>query len=266
MTAALLLASALVAAPSPRLGVDVGVNEPTAGTVVAVAGTVRVASEVQGDVIALLGDVELAPGAQVRGDVVALGGRVSGPGHADGRVVGFTALREPSRTPGDRVGLGLALMRAGGWVVLVTLLVLALPLAVRRAADGATRPARAAVVGALSLAIWLALMVLALAAATTPLGVIGVLAGVALLLAVKVLGIAGLAWLAGRAMARLLPGALRGEVARTGFAMLLLAILALLPVVGELLWVTAGVVGIGAVVSAWAQPVPVLVAAARALT
>jgi hypothetical protein len=266
VTAALLLASALVAAPSPRPGVDVRIGEPTVGTVVAVAGTVRVASTVQGDVVALLGDVELMPGAQVHGDVVALGGRVSGPGQADGRVVAFTALREPSRTPGDRAGLGLALMRAGGWVVLVTLLALAAPLAVRRAADGASRPARAVVVGALSLAVWLALMVLALAAATTPLGVVGVLAGVALLLAVKVLGMAGLAWLAGRAAARLLPAPLRGEVPRTGLAMLALAVLALLPVVGELLWVTAGVVGIGAVVSAWAQPVPVLVAATRALT
>ena len=266
MTAAVLLASALVAAPSPRPGVDVAVNEPTVGTVVAVAGTVRVASEVQGDVVALLGDVELAAGAQVRGDVVALGGRVSGPGHADGRVVGFTALREPSRVPGDPGSLGLALMRSGAWVVLVTLMALAVPLTVRRAADGLARPARAAAVGLLSLGIWLALMVLALAAATTPLGVVAVLAGVALLLAVKLVGMAGLTWLAGRALARVLPGVLRGEVARTGFAMLVLASLALLPVVGELLWVTAGVVGIGGVVSAWARPVPVLVAAARALT
>jgi hypothetical protein len=108
VTAAVLLAAALAAAPSPRPGVDVVVNEPTVGTVVAVAGTVRVASEVRGDVVALLGDVELAAGAQVHGDVVALGGRVSGPGHADGRVVGFTALREPSRVPGDPGSLGLA--------------------------------------------------------------------------------------------------------------------------------------------------------------
>ena len=266
MTAAVLLASALVAAPSPRPGADVAVTEPTVGTVVAVAGTVRVASEVQGDVVALLGDVELAAGTRVRGDVVALGGRVSGPGHADGRVVGFTALRETSRAPGDPASLGLALMRAGGWVVLVTLLALAVPLTVRRAADGLARPARAAAVGAFSLAVWLAVMVLALAAATTPVGVIAALAGVALLLAVKLVGIAGLAWLGGRALGRLLPGPLRGEVARTGLAMLVLASLALLPVVGELLWVTAGVVGIGGVVSAWARPVPALVVAARALT
>jgi hypothetical protein len=221
---------------------------------------------VHGDVVALLGDVELAPGARVHGDVVALGGRVSGPGHADGRVVGFTALRETSRVAGDPATLGLALMRSGGWVVVVTLLALAMPLTVRRAAEGLARPARAAAVGLLSLAVWLALMVLALAAATTPLGLAAVLAGVALLLAVKLVGMAGLAWLAGRALARLLPGALRGEVARTGFAMLVLAALALLPVVGELLWVTAGVAGIGGVVSAWGRPVPVLVAAARALT
>ena len=62
MTAALLLATALAAAPSPRVGVDVTIAEPTVGTVVAVAGKVRVASEVRGDVIALLGGVP-APGA-----------------------------------------------------------------------------------------------------------------------------------------------------------------------------------------------------------
>lgn len=265
MTAALLLATALATAPAPRVGVDVTIGEPTVGTVVAVAGRVRVASEVRGDVIALLGDVELAPGAAVHGDVLALGGRVDGPGRADGRVVGFTALREPGAA-GGAAGLGLALMRAGGWVILVTLLVLAVPLTVRRAAEGLASPARAAAVGLLSAGVWLALMVLALAAATTAPGVVAVLAGVGLLLAVKVVGIAGLAWLTGRRLARVLPGRLRGEVARTGLAMLLLAVLALLPVVGELLWVVAGVTGIGAVVTAWARPVPVLVAAARALT
>ncbi|MBP1621180.1 MAG: hypothetical protein H6Q02_1947 [Acidobacteria bacterium] len=265
MTAALLLATALAAAPSPRVGVDVTIAEPTVGTVVAVAGKVRVASEVRGDVVALLGDVELAPGARVHGDVLALGGRVDGPGRATGRVVGFTALREPSPA-GGAANLGLALMRAGGWVVLVTLLVLAAPWSVRRAADGLAHPARAAAVGLLSLAVWLALMVLALGSATTAPGVVAVLTGVGLLLAVKLVGVAGLAWLTGRRLARLLPVALRGEVARTGLAMLLLAVLALLPVVGELLWVVAGVTGIGAVVTAWARPVPVLVAAARALT
>jgi len=151
-------------------------------------------------------------------------------------------------------------------VVLVTLLVLAAPWSVRRAADGLAHPARAAAVGLLSLAVWLALMVLALGSATTAPGVVAVLTGVGLLLAVKLVGVAGLAWLTGRRLARLLPVALRGEVARTGLAMLLLAVLALLPVVGELLWVVAGVTGIGAVVTAWARPVPVLVAAARALT
>jgi len=54
----------------------------------------------------------------------------------------------------------------------------------------------------------------------------------------------------GKAVAVYLPLRLRGELTRTGVALSVLLLLALLPVVGPAVWLAANVVGIGAVVGA----------------
>lgn len=261
----LLLAAALAAAPAPGVGAAVAVDRPTAGPVVALLADVRVDSEVVGDVVAVGGDVELAPGSVVRGDVVALGGRVYGPGAVSGRVaaVGGLGLGLGGRTPrGDAASAwGFVLLRTGAWVVMACLALLAVPGAVRSAATQvATQRWRALVVGALALLVWLAVVVLALAVTGSPLGVACVLTAVALLLATKVVGLAAIAWVLGEAVAPRLPPALRGESARTGLAMLALALAGAVPVAGEALWLTAGVVGIGAAVGAalLRRPLPFL--------
>ncbi len=253
---ALLLAGALLAAPTPQLGNTITIDRPTAGPVVALLADVRVASEVVGDVVAVGGNVELAAGGSVRGDVVALGGRVSGPGAVSGRVASGGGLGLIGR--GGRVGaqgsvspLGLGLLRAGVWLTLGSLVILALPGRVRTVgAQLAAAPTRSAAVGVLALLVWLALVILALAVTNSPLGVAFLLAAVALLLVAKLAGVVAVAWLAGRAAAARLPLPLRTEPARTGFALLALTLLALVPVIGPAVWLAANVVGIGAVVGA----------------
>ncbi|MGE5235102.1 MAG: hypothetical protein ACM3O7_01990 [Acidobacteriota bacterium] len=262
----LVLAATLAAAPSPRLGADVVIDRPTGGTVAAVAGTVRVSSLVHGDVVALAGDVELLPGARVEGDVVALGGSVSGQAPVSGRTVQIAPLgaRELPLVTSGRQAVGLDLLRVGGWIVLVTLLVSVAPHVVRRAGDELRRQAwRAGVIGISSLAAWLAVIVLGLVASATPVGLIVIGLAVALFMAAKLLGLAVCAFLMGTWLSPWLPIRLRGAIPRAGVAMGLLAAAAMVPYVGTSLWVLANVFGIGAVVSVVASPQPVVLALSR---
>ena len=253
---ALLLAATLAAAPAPRLAADVLVDRPTAGPVVAVLGDVTLTSEVVGDVVAVGGNVELAAGASVRGDVVALGGRVTGPGKVAGRVasaggLGFVGRGGSEASGGSVSALGLGLLRAGVWLIVGSLVILALPGRVRSLGNRVASNAwRSLLVGALALLVWLAVVVLALAVTNSPLGVACVLLAVTVLLAVKLAGVVAVAWAAGRALARVLPVGMRGESARTGTGLLALLALALVPVVGPAVWLLVNVVGIGAAVGA----------------
>ena len=61
------------------LGRDAEVAGVLRGTLVVVAGQVRVSGRVEKDVVALGGDVVLNAGADVRGDLLAVGGAVLAP-------------------------------------------------------------------------------------------------------------------------------------------------------------------------------------------
>ena len=257
-----LLAGVLAAAPLPQVGGTVVVDRPTAGPVVALLGDVRVTSEVVGDVVAVGGDVELAPGSSVRGDVVALGGRTSGPGSVSGRVAsewGLAPFAPSGEVPrGDAASAwGFALLRAGAWAVLGSLLLLAFPgpvRSVRRQLAG--QRWWAPVVGALALLVWLAAVVLAMVVTGSPAGAAFLLLAVAVLLVAKLVGVVAVASLLGEAAGRHLPVALRGEIARAGVALLVLCGLTLVPVLGAAVWLLANVVGIGAVVGTALQRRP----------
>ncbi len=263
---ALLLAAVLAGAPAPRLGAGVAVDRPTQGPVVALLADAVISSEVAGDVVAVGGDVELAAGASVRGDVVALGGRVTGPGKVTGRVastggLGLLGPHGPGPSNGWALALGLRLLRAGVWLVLGSLVILALPQSVRTFGTRlAGERMRSLLIGVLALLVWLAVVVLALAVTNSPLGVGCLLLAVALLLALKLAGVVAVAWACGRAAAGILPVPLRGEPARTGVALIVLLALALVPVVGPVLWLLVNVVGIGAVVGAVLERRPLALA------
>jgi hypothetical protein len=81
-----------------RIFGDVAVNdgERVGGAAVAVMGSVRIDGEVDQDVVAVLGSVELGPRAVVRGDVVTVGGRLNRAATAQvGGAVTEVALGDP---------------------------------------------------------------------------------------------------------------------------------------------------------------------------
>jgi len=257
----LLLAAALAAAPVPRVGAALVIDRPTQGPVVTVLGDVVVASEVVGDVVAVGGDVELAPGAVVRGDVVALGGSAFGAGSATGRVVGLGSLglggKARASRPAGSVAWGLGLLRVGLWVVVGSLLVFFAPRTVRGAGEQVLRQLwQTPLIGVLSLLVWLVTVVLALAVTATPLGAGCLLLAVALLLVAKLVGVAAVAWLLGKAAVPALPITWRGELPRTGIALLIMTALSAVPVLGAALWLVVNVVGVGAVAGALLQRLP----------
>jgi len=249
---ALLLAATLAIAPSPQVGRLVVVDVPTKGPVVALLGDVTVSSEVVGDVVAVGGDIELKSGAVVRGDVVALGGQVLGAAPVTGRQVALAGLARRTGIAGafSRVAWGADLLRAGVWVSLGSLLLLLRPAMVRRIG---TRVVElrwwAPLVGVLAVLVWLVVALLALALAATPVGVGCVLLAVGAFLVAKLIGITGVAWALGKAISSGLPMRWRGEMARSGVALVSLAVLSLVPVLGAAAWLLVTLVGIGAWVS-----------------
>jgi hypothetical protein len=243
---ALLLAGMLLVAPLPQLGESITIDRPTQGPVIAILGSVRVASEVVGDVVAVGSDVELLPGGVVRGDVVALGGSVTGAGRATGRVVGTTTLVSGPPAASRIIAWGLRLFWAGLWLGVGGLLVVLLPRPLRRVgAQFLARPWRTGVLGLVAVLAWFASAMLVLAIGGRPLGGAGLSLAIFLFLIAKLFGICGLSWALGFSLADHLPVGLRGEASRTGIALLLLVAAAILPWVGTPLWQAASVVGIG---------------------
>lgn len=224
-------------------------------------GDVTVDAPVDGDVVALGGNVELGPAAEVSGEAVAVGGVVSGSGVVRGRVVAIGSLRPGSATgaSGDlRTALGLHLLRIGGWVVLGTAILLLLPRTIHANVQRLqAQPLRTAMIGLVMLTVWLAAAILAAVVVRSAVGAGLLLAGTGLLLVIKTLGIVAAAWRLGELTVALLPLGLRGEVPRTGIALAALATLSILPVVGPAVWVAANVLGIGAVTWGALQRLPV---------
>jgi 4-amino-4-deoxy-L-arabinose transferase-like glycosyltransferase len=258
----LLLVGALVAPPAPKLGATVVVDRPTQGTVVSLAGDVVVRSQVAGDIVALAGDVYLEAGARVQGDVVSLGGRVVGEGTVSGRMVGIASLEGPIGDPPasqkGTVWLGLVMVRLGVWLVAGALLLLLFPRVVRSGGERLRgEPLRTSVVGLLAIVVWLVLVILGVAAAASVGGAMVLVAGVSLLLLVKGVGIIAVAWVAGRLIAARMPVPCRGEMPRTAIALAAMILVALLPLVGSMLWVAVNVAGIGGVTSALLSRLPV---------
>jgi len=254
---ALLLAATLAAAPAPRLGAEVVIAEPTRGPVVAVLGSVRVDAEIVGDVVALGGDVTLGDGGRVVGDVVAVGGAIDGGARVAGRAIAVATL-DGSASDGvrpHRTTWGLRALRVGGWVVVASILLVALPRQVRRGGESLRlMPVRTLAVGVLSVGVWLVAVLLALALSASRLGIVLLLAGIAAFLVAKVLGLLAVAWLAGWGARGLLPPAWRNEISRTGAGMFALAVAGVVPLVGPLVWLAANVAGVGAVVVALVAP------------
>lgn len=216
------------------------------GDVVAVSGPVRISGTVEGDVVALSDLARLAPGARVEGDLiygderplVASGATVEG----DVQKVDVDEVLSPL---GGFIG-GLALWIAFSVSSLLAglLLFLLAPRAVEAArAAAATRTGGAVGWGLL---LFFGVPILALLAFLT---IVGIPLAIALLLTVfplYLLGYVTSAWLLGRRLVGERP--VLGFLAGWG----ILRALALVPVVGGLVWLGATIFGLGALgVAAW---------------
>jgi cytoskeletal protein CcmA (bactofilin family) len=226
---------------------------------VALHGRVTVSGRVHGDVVALSSNaVRLRRGARIGGDLVYRGRRPTVP-------AGVTVAGDVRKLNVGKAAAPFSLgVAAAVWLaVSVSSLVLGLLLLwlAPRAANAALATARARVGPAIAwgFALLIGVPVVALVALVT---LVGIPFGIGLLLALfplYALGYTASAWLLGRSLVRPPRGRLLAFLA--GWA--ILRILAIVPVLGGLIWLAATVFGMGALaVAAWRARAPLGPAAA----
>ena len=216
------------------------------GSLTAFDAPVTISGRVNGDVMVFNGRVELRSGANVTGDVVSQ----SAPVVASGATIGGTSKRLQTR--GNWEGFGWV-GRLGWWLaVSVSTLVVGLVLvwlvgggAARILEAGRTRTGPSIGLGLL---LFFGLPILAVIALVTVVGIPLGLGLLAALLLIYALGYSATAWILGRSI-------LRGPTAwvvafLAGWA--ILRVVALVPILGGLVWFAAVVFGLGALaVAIW---------------
>lgn len=214
--------------------------------VVAFNGDVRVSGAVEDDVVSFNGRVTVAEGGRVGGDVVSRQPAVIEPGATVGGEVG--------RFDADAFDASFGVVTRVAWWLAVSVSALALGLLLVWLAPGlveatlaVARTATAAVVG------WGLLVLIGgpVAAVVLMITLVGIPLGLYLLAALSVLSVLGYtvsAWLLGRVMVR----EPRGRIPAFLVGLAVLRVVALVPVLGGLVWFAAAVVGTGALaVAGW---------------
>ncbi len=231
------------------------------GDLVVVDGRLRISGTVAGDVVTVAERAALAPGARVGGDLV----------YGDKRPVvpaGATVAGDIDRVNVDKIADPAGFIGAAAiWIaVTVSALVLGLlllwlaPRALEAAFEAASTSLGATI--GWGLLLFFGLPVLAVIALVT---LVGIPLGVALLLALLPLYAIGYttgAWLLGRRLV----GPPRGRLLAFLAGLAILRLLAIIPIVGGIVWFAATAVGLGALlVATWrarrdyperAQPAP----------
>lgn len=252
------------------LGRGAVVEGVLAGTLVAVGGSVRVAGRVEKDVIAFGGDVVVEAGAQIRGDLLAIGGEVRTPPGPARAVVGrvltvgqleaaFAAELQTSplaAKPASGLLLAFRLVLLFLWLVIGLLLVRFVPRPVSAAAG--FLPGRFATTAALGTAgVLSSLLVSAFLLLVLPAmaGLVVTAVLLAILVLAKTFGLAAVFVAVGR---RLASGATRGsplfgDPAALALGLAFLGLLSLVPLAGPLVWAVASLLGIGAALVAAAR-------------
>ncbi len=219
------------------------------GSRVALLQDIRVDGPVAGDVVAVGGDVVLAPGARVDGHVVSIFGSVEAePGaRVEGQAVAVASLAGLSLQPVGRGAwrtvVGLRTLAFGLWLLAVNFVLLVIPgLAGRAAHHPGVLTLEAGGLGLLVLVTVFAFLVAALG-----LGSLAPPAVVAVVFAALLLKAVGLAALTARlGTCCLPPAALLPVTARASAALLLLLLLRLVPGLGPVLWSAVSVLSFGA--------------------
>src|ERR671919_1826298 len=214
------------------------------GSLVAFDAPVTISGEVDGDVVVFNGRVELQDGANVTGDVLSR----SEPVVASGATIGGEAKR--IQTNVDWEGFGWV-GRLGWWLaVSVSTLVVGLVLLwlVGRGAGRILEAGRTRIgpsIG-LGLLLFFGLPILAIIALVTVVGIPLGLGLLAALLLIYALGYSATAWILGRSILRGPTSWVLAFLAGWG----ILRILALIPILGGLVWFAAVVFGLGALLVA----------------
>lgn len=243
-------------------GGQVTVNAPVDGSLHAAAGQVTLNDTVKGDATVAGGQLTLGPNARIEGKLSFRGGDLRQDPAA--QVVGGVthAMRGSAhrheRTPMERFVRGW--IWTSGLMVLAALVAAALPgPAQRMAKELRERPWHAALLGLVALtAIPVAAVLVMITLIGIPIGLLAIVGYAALLL----IGYVSLAVvLGGLLLDRIKPEAAARTAWRMGaavLAMLALAILARLPILGGLVFVVALVVGVGMIVGTiWRRKEPV---------
>jgi hypothetical protein len=210
------------------------------GSLTAFDAPVTISGRVNGDVVVFNGRVELRSGANVTGDVVSQ----SAPVVASGATIGGTSKRLQTNTNWE--GFGWAGKLAWWLAVSVSTLVVGLLLiwlvgrgAARILEAGRTRIGPSIGLGLL---LFFGLPLLAVIALVTVVGIPLGLGLLAALLLIYALGYSAAAWILGRSIVR---GPTAWVVAfLVGWA--ILRVVALVPILGGLVWFAAVVIGLGA--------------------
>jgi cytoskeletal protein CcmA (bactofilin family) len=231
------------------------------GDLVVVSGRLRISGTVDGDVVAVADRATLAPGARIGGDLI----------YGDKRPVvpaGATVEGDVDRVSVGEVTDPVGFIGAAAIWIAVSVSALVLGLLLLWLAPRALDAAFAAASTSLGLTIgwglllFFGLPILAVIALVT---LVGIPLGVALLLALLPLyaiGYTTSAWLLGRRLV----GPPRGRVLAFLAGLAILSVLAIIPILGGIVWFAATVVGLGALlVATWrarrdyperASPVP----------
>ena len=229
------------------------------GSLTAFDAPVTISGRVNGDVVVFNGRVELRSGANVTGDVVSQ----SAPVVASGATIGGTSKRLQTNTNWE--GFGWAGRLAWWLAVSVSTLVIGLVL-IWLAGRGTTRILEAGrtrigpSIG-LGLLLFFGLPLLAIIALVTVVGIPLGLGLLAALLLIYALGYSATAWILGRSILRGPTSWFLAFLAGWG----ILRILALIPILGGLVWFAAVVFGLGALaVAIWRARTPSRTAPAAA--
>jgi len=216
----------------------VRVQGRVADDVISLLGSVELQGSAAGDVIALGGSIRLGPGASLEGDAIALGGPVER--HPQAQVKGSTEAHPYAYLPGQREPLwpGAVAFLA---INLLGALLLSAAMRSRRVANSALMLRRRwlACLAIGTLALLLAIVVLALAEYAGHWEDEVVLAVILLMFVLALPGFAGLSALVGQKLARLegAAGVAAGSLA--------IALLMIVPVAGTLLWLLVGILSAG---------------------
>jgi cytoskeletal protein CcmA (bactofilin family) len=217
------------------------------GDLVVVSGRLRISGTVDGDVVAVANRATLAPGARIGGDLVYGDERPLVP-------AGATVEGDVSRVsvgeitdPVGFIGAAAVWIAVSVSTLVFGLILLWLAPRALAAAFAAARTSLGATIG-WGLLLFFGLPILAVIALVT---LVGIPLGVALLLALVPLyaiGYTTSAWLLGRRLV----GPPRGRVLAFLAGLAILRVLAIVPILGGIVWFAATVLGLGALlVATW---------------